>query len=95
MVLVYGFAGLRDFGGRLCFAPWLPPQLDQIKFKLRVRGCELEVCIAEDRASYRLIGGHRLTIFHEQEEILLSADAPSVCRDLTHIAKQDLPNEDA
>lgn len=95
MVLVHGFAGLRDFGGRLCFAPWLPPQLDQIRFKLRVRGCQLEVCITEDRAAYRLIEGHRLTIFHEQEEILLSADSPSVCRELAHIAKQDLPTDDA
>ena len=38
-----GFGGLRDHGGRLCFAPRLPEQFSRLAFGLAVRGGRLRV----------------------------------------------------
>lgn len=46
MALVYGFAGLRDYGGRLSFTPRLPAGWSRLAFPLLVRGVRLEVELA-------------------------------------------------
>lgn len=80
MIFVYGFAGLRDYGGQLCFWPALPDVLHCIRFNLMFQGQTLEVDVGQDRTSYRLKIGTGLTIRHEEEEVKLSADAPSAER---------------
>ena len=80
MVFVYGFAGLRDYGGELCFWPVLPEVLHCIRFHLRYRGQTLEVNVGQTTTQYRLTTGSGLTIRHEEEEVKLSTDRPSVER---------------
>ena len=80
MIFVYGFAGLRDYGDGLCFWPALPDVLHCIRFRLNYRGRTLEVNVGQAATQYRLITGTALTIRHEQEEVKLSPDYPSVER---------------
>src|SRR6185312_13877201 len=43
MALVYGFAGLRDHGGRISFRPRLPRVWGRLSFTLAIRGRRLRV----------------------------------------------------
>ena len=76
MVLVYGFAGMRDFDGHLTFRPRLPDQLTRLRFPLSIRGQTLEVAIEDGTATYTLREGTKLTITHFDEEITLISGVP-------------------
>jgi alpha,alpha-trehalose phosphorylase len=91
MIFVYGFAGLRDYGGELSFWPALPDVLHCIQFNLMFQGRTLEVDVGQATTSYRLKTGGGLTIRHEKEEVKLSPEEPFAERpnrkhnvDLTH-----------
>ncbi len=75
MVFVYGFAGMRDYGGRLSFRPDLPAGLERLRFPLALRGRKLEVDIAGDTATYTLREGPDLVITHFEENITLAPGA--------------------
>jgi alpha,alpha-trehalose phosphorylase len=45
---VFGFAGMRDTGGRLSFDPRLPDAWSEITFPLSWRGVRLQVTVTED-----------------------------------------------
>jgi alpha,alpha-trehalose phosphorylase len=72
MLCVYGFAGMREYGGRLSFNPRLPKGLKSLHFPLTVQGCLLEVGITAEVATYRLREGEPLTFQHRDQEISLS-----------------------
>jgi alpha,alpha-trehalose phosphorylase len=78
MIFVYGFAGMRDYTGQLNFKPVLPKGLEQLRFQLIFHGQSLEVDAGRDATRYTLKVGSGLTIRHEEQEIRLSADTPSV-----------------
>lgn len=80
LALVYGFAGMRDYGGRISFRPCLPSQWEALRFSLMVRGARLQVEIRPDRTRYRLQEGDSLAIRHADEDVVLTAKAPAVCR---------------
>jgi alpha,alpha-trehalose phosphorylase len=75
MVIVYGFAGMRDYGGRLSFTPRLPRQLRRLGFSLRLRENLLAVDLEQDAATYTLREGSELTVVHQGEELRLTAGA--------------------
>jgi alpha,alpha-trehalose phosphorylase len=84
MVLVYGFAGMRDFDGHLTFRPRLPKELKRLCFPLTIQGRTLEVDIDHDTATYTLQEGTELGITHFEEEITLTPGTP---------ASRKLPND--
>jgi alpha,alpha-trehalose phosphorylase len=55
--LVCGFGGLRDFGGRLSFAPRLPEAITRLSFAIRWRGCKVRLVITGDKACYTVEDG--------------------------------------
>jgi alpha,alpha-trehalose phosphorylase len=75
---VYGFAGLRDYGGTLHFHPRIPSILEQLKFRLIIRGRVLEVAMAPETTTYTLLKGSDLSLCHEHKELRLSPESPSV-----------------
>ena len=75
MVIVYGFAGMRDHGGRLSFTPRLPRQMRRLGFSLRVGESVLAVDLEQDFATYALREGGELTVVHQGEELHLTAGA--------------------
>jgi alpha,alpha-trehalose phosphorylase len=77
MIFVYGFAGLRDYGGQLCFWPALPDVLHCIHFRLQYQGRTLRVNVGQKTTEYQLEAGSALTIRHEDEEVKLSPDTPA------------------
>jgi alpha,alpha-trehalose phosphorylase len=79
MLCVYGLAGLREYGGRVSFHPWLPKGIKSLCFPLTVRGRVLEVEIRAETATYRLREGESLTFHHRDQEITLcGGEAKSV-----------------
>ena len=74
--LVYGFAGMRDTGGRITFRPELPQQWTRLSIRLRVRGSLFQIDIHRDQVRYELIEGEPLTICHVQEDLTLKPGLP-------------------
>ncbi|WP_199745801.1 glycoside hydrolase family 65 protein [Amycolatopsis sp. WAC 04182] len=71
---VAGFGGLRDYGGRLSFAPRLPPQLRRIAFRLTFRGTRFQVEIDGEGATYHVITGSPLELVHHGETFTVTAE---------------------
>jgi alpha,alpha-trehalose phosphorylase len=82
MAVVYGIAGLRDWGGRISFRPRLPEKTCLLNFRLTVRGNLLEVDMKKEGITYLLIEGSGLSFKHYGEEIALSA-GESARREMT------------
>jgi len=80
MALVYGFAGMRDVGGRISFRPRLPDQWARLAFCLNIGGQRLQVEIDHSVTTYRLVEGEELTIRHAGEELRLAAATRAVSR---------------
>ena len=76
MAIIYGLAGLRDYGGRISFNPKSLPQVEEVRFPLTVRGQMFEVNIGSDSVKYSLKKGDGLTIYHGDQEIKLSKHRP-------------------
>ncbi|KIH77684.1 alpha,alpha-trehalose phosphorylase [Geoalkalibacter ferrihydriticus] len=74
MVAVYGFAGMRDYGGRLSFDPRLPRMLCRLRFCLIFQGQDLEVEFTHQQARYRLREGQGLTLSHQGQRVELKPD---------------------
>jgi alpha,alpha-trehalose phosphorylase len=79
-VAVAGFGGMRDHGGRLSFAPRLPPRLSRLRFRLMFAGrtLQVETCREDgdtgdtgESASYRLVSGDPLEVSHHQTPVNL------------------------
>jgi alpha,alpha-trehalose phosphorylase len=81
MAVVYGIAGLRDWGGRISFRPRLPEKTCLLNFHLTVRGRLLEVDIRKEGVTYALKEGEDLVIEHCGEELTLRP-GEAVSRDL-------------
>ena len=76
--LVCGFGGLRDHGGKLRFAPRLPPGIGRLAFAVSWRGCCVRVEMTDHRVVYRVEGevGDGLEIMHHGQQIKLVANEP-------------------
>ena len=72
MAMVYGFAGLRDYGGEISFRPRLPEAFGRLRFRLQVRGQRLEVAMDHQGTTYTLLDGSGLAIAHDGEELTLA-----------------------
>ena len=77
MIFVYGFAGLRDYTGQLCFSPRIPSVLERLRFQLIFKEQVIEVDASRQTTRYTLRQGSGLTIKHEEEEIKLTVENPS------------------
>jgi alpha,alpha-trehalose phosphorylase len=78
--LMCGFGGMRDQGGVLRFTPRLPDALTRISFRVMCRGRRLLVEVRRGEATYSLLEGEPLEIFHHGRRITLSAGKPAVRR---------------
>ncbi len=87
MVAVYGFAGMRDYNGKITFDPRLPARAKRLRFPLEIRGQSLEVEINHEKAIYLLKKGSELEIIHQGEKIRLRKGEP-VSRDIKPLSFQ-------
>ncbi len=84
--VVCGFGGLRDHGGRLSFAPRLPPRITAMTFTLRWRGDKVRVGVTPERVTYTVdaASGEGVELLHHGEPLTVAAGAP-VTRDIPHL----------
>ena len=71
---VAGFGGLRDYGGKLSFAPRLPPRLGRLAFRLVFRDRKLKVEATQTQATYTLLAGTPVELSHHGKPITVSVD---------------------
>ena len=57
MIFVYGFAGLRDYTGQLCFSPRIPSVLERLRFRLIFKEQVIEVNASRQTTRYTLRQG--------------------------------------
>jgi alpha,alpha-trehalose phosphorylase len=69
MAIVFGLAGMRDYGGNLLFDP--KPFVERLRFRLTIRQHCLQVEIAGGKVHYTLLKGDRLSIRHRDEALSL------------------------
>jgi alpha,alpha-trehalose phosphorylase len=80
MVCVYGFAGMRDYGGEIRFDPKIPKYLEELRFPLLIRGHRLRVPMTRHEASYLLEEGRNFEISHQGQKIQLKQGQPISCK---------------
>src|SRR5437588_3686640 len=74
MAVVAGFGGMRLHHSALRFSPRLPEALGRLAFHLMFRGRRLRVEVPATEATYRLLEGSPLKVYHHGEEVLLAVD---------------------
>lgn len=77
MSVVHGFAGLRAMNGELHFAPTLPAAWSRYRFRLVDHGRTLEIAVSAEGASFRLVEGEAIRLFHRGEPIDLTTEEPA------------------
>jgi len=78
MALTYGFAGMRDHGGRLRFDPRLPEGWGRLAFPLRFRERSLRVVLTPGSLELTLEDGEPLEVEVRGEPVLLEPGAVEV-----------------
>ncbi|MDJ0772425.1 MAG: glycosyl hydrolase family 65 protein [Mastigocoleus sp. MO_167.B18] len=78
MLMIYGIAGMRDDNGTLSFNPRLPQDMKNLRFSLKVGDRVLRVHMEENSASYLLEQGSELVIYHQGEEVRITAEIPVI-----------------
>jgi alpha,alpha-trehalose phosphorylase len=73
---VMGFGGLRDHGGELRFAPKLPQHMTHLTFHVGWRGRTLRVSVQDRQASYELLEGDALDVFHHGDRVTVQPGEP-------------------
>ncbi|HET6944650.1 MAG TPA: glycoside hydrolase family 65 protein [Gaiellaceae bacterium] len=91
---VAGFGGMRDFGGRLTFAPRLPSRLTRLRFRLVFRGRRIEAEVTKTDCTYRLLEGEPLELSHHGESMTVEMDSP-VTMAVPPIAERSRPEQPA
>jgi trehalose/maltose hydrolase-like predicted phosphorylase len=69
MSVIYGFAGMRDYGDTLSFSPRLPSGIDGIAFKINYLGCLLQINLSKKKIGYKLLEGRNLSFYNYYDKI--------------------------
>lgn len=73
MAITMGFAGMRNYEGKLHFAPYLPDGWEGYCFKVRFQGRVIEIRVNRE-VSYRLLKGKPITIYHNGNPLKLKKE---------------------
>ena len=74
-ILVNGFGGLRILGGRITLHPWLPPDWEGVRFRIRWRGRPIRVSVGHEHVELLLGGdpGGTEDVVVDGQEVTLTA----------------------
>ena len=78
MVLVQGFAGMRNYAGTLCFKPYLPCNWQGYQFKLKVKDSQLLLKVEGGYAFYQLLKGPAIEIEHDGQRLTVNTGGVKV-----------------
>ncbi len=93
MALVYGFAGMRDFGGDISFEPRVPESWGRLAFRLQIRGATLQVEARPASTSYSLVAGERVELIHCGHPVILTPKEPALTLDNSRAAMDQYGEE--
>jgi len=82
MFIVYGAAGMRDYGGEISFDPRIKNAkgyLRRLQFKLTIRGCLLSVDMTREKSIYKLLTGESFTFYHKRKKVTLTKGKSITC----------------
>jgi alpha,alpha-trehalose phosphorylase len=71
--MVHGFAGLRESGDHVRFAPRMPEQWERVRFHLRRHGSLIRVDLDHDGCDVTVLEGDGLVLRDGDEEMLITA----------------------
>ncbi len=71
MMIVYGFAGMRERNGSLSFLPHLPGMIRQLSFRIMYKTRLIEVVLSREKSSYLLLDGEKLSFTAGGVSVLL------------------------
>ena len=74
--LVYGFAGMRDYRGRVTFDPRLPKEWPSLNFPLHQQGSRIRVHLERTHISFALEEGHPVKVFVRGEKVSVNSGFP-------------------
>jgi alpha,alpha-trehalose phosphorylase len=74
-VLVYGFAGMRDYNGVITFDPRLPDGWTGLSFQLTLRGTRVQVDLEAERIGFRVLEGGQAEVTVRGRRVVVSAAA--------------------
>ncbi len=72
MTIVNGFAGMRDYPGKLIFNPVLPKAWKSYSFKIAYKGRKFNVKVDDSGVEYKLLEGEALTIESNGEKLIVN-----------------------
>jgi alpha,alpha-trehalose phosphorylase len=76
--LVFGFAGLRDCGGKLSFDPRLPELWEGLTFQLSFKGARLSVELTQEAIAFTLLAGPEAEVWVRGEAVAVTPGRPAV-----------------
>jgi alpha,alpha-trehalose phosphorylase len=76
MAMVFGFGGVRDYGGVLTIDPHLPARWGSLAFSLRFHGRQLRIRLTHDQETYVLDDGEPLGVVVRGRRHLLTRGHP-------------------
>jgi alpha,alpha-trehalose phosphorylase len=76
LALVAGLGGMRDQRDVLSFAPHLAGPLRRLRFALSWRGRRLRVEVNAETATYELLDGEAMDLYHEGERLTVKPGGP-------------------
>ena len=82
-ILVNGFGGLRIRHGQVTFRPWLPPEWEGIRFRIRWRGRPIHVAIDHEHLELLLggeAGGTETVVVGDETVTLTAGELVTVAR---------------
>jgi alpha,alpha-trehalose phosphorylase len=71
--MVHGFAGLRESGDHVRFAPRMPEQWERVRFHLRRHGSLIRVDLDHDGCDVTVLEGEGLVLRDGDDEMLITA----------------------
>jgi len=77
--IIYGFAGFRDWGGRLSFDPRLPDAWKRLEFRIHFHDAVLKVELSRRETVYSLENGFELNFYHQGRVLTVKSGHPVVC----------------
>ena len=69
--LVFGFGGMRTYGGVLCFNPKYIKLLGSYTFSVNFRGRLIRVDVSRDKVGYQLLKGESIELYHGETVVEL------------------------
>jgi len=80
LTIVGGFAGMRQYAGKLHFEPKLPPGWTRYSFRVQFQKRLLEITIEDNLTTYRLVRGEPIIVTHYGHERLVALTQPLIMK---------------